>query len=202
MLPYPHTQKKRMYTLDYDMVTEKKEYLYEESNLNKSIDYWTMVEKSRNNGRSILEEIHKSKQQIMVRLGADPILTRPWNIGRLIGAFLNIGEGKESGDWIQDPNNHRVELWLPFGVTFVSSGNHSITTGILNNEGQLNVDNVYKMDFEVLNSIQCDGVHYFRKKDGSLIAPVNNLSLAAVFEIGKLIIRHWDNPVYFKGLKM
>ncbi|WP_375162986.1 DUF6710 family protein [Paenibacillus peoriae] len=35
--------------------------------------------------------------------------------------------------------------------------------------------------------IQCDGVNYFRVEDNSYLAPVTNISMAAVFEIGKLI---------------
>ncbi|WP_052520365.1 DUF6710 family protein [Aneurinibacillus migulanus] len=120
-----------------------------------------------------------------INLGFDPVLTRPWNEKRLVNAFSNIGRGKRGGEWTEE-ENHEAELGLLFGITFVSSGNHSITAGILNNEGQLKINSIYDMS-KIFPYIYCDGVNYFRKREDSLYAPVRNYSLVVVFEIGRLI---------------
>ena len=43
---------------------------------------------------------------------------------------------------------------------------------------------------EVYKHVACDGVAYKRKHDGSVIGPVPDLEMAAVFEIGRLMHKH------------
>ncbi|KGP77458.1 MULTISPECIES: DUF6710 family protein [Paenibacillus] len=198
ILPNPGSRSKRTH---YISVDEGEKYLYKTS-LSHSVSFHTMLERSRVSGQRISEIIQTSGKEVLINLGEDPVLTRPWHIDRLLRAFLCIGENKEYGDWTQD-DNHRLELWLPFGVTFVNSGNHSITTGILNNEGQikLDLDEIYRMENEVFHNISCDGVNYTRVVDNSHLAPVTNLALAAVFEIGKLINKNeYQRKIRFKGI--
>lgn len=135
-----------------------------------------------------------------IKLGYHPILPQPWRISRLTGALTTICSRNPKISWKQD-NNHEVELWLPFGVTFVWGGNHSIATGVLNNEGELKVDNIYDMS-SIFPYIYCDGVNYFRTEDDSLYAPVSNLALAAIFEIGRLIANEnaSGRPIKFNSL--
>lgn len=200
ILPRPESKNK-----SFLVSLDEEKYLYRNTLSNVSysnVSYLEMLEKSRVSGQCISDKIRATGKDIIITLGNDPVLTRPWNIVRLHDSMKNIGENKKSGDWTQDVN-HRVELWLPFGVTFVNSGNHSITTGILNNEGQLNLDldYLYNMKYEALHSIQCDGVNYFRVEDNSYLAPVTNISMAAVFEIGKLIRgAGYQQKIRFKGI--
>lgn len=129
-------------------------------------------------GKLVDESRVSTKESIL--LGNDPIIARPWNIWRLTRAMDNIQD-----KWIQD-NNHQVSLWLPYGVTFVSSGNHSITVGYLRNTGSVTTDDVYNVG-EIHDYIYTDGIYYFRKSDDSICAEVTNFNLAVVFAIGGLI---------------
>lgn len=133
-----------------------------------------------------------------IYLGYDSILTRPWNIDRLIGA---LSGGTVKGEWQQN-SNHKVMLFLPYGVSFVYSGNHSITKGIMKNEGKIQTTDIYNMG-KVHYYIYTDGVHYFRTDDNSLYAPVNNFNLSIVFEIGGLIEKQgFDKNPRFHGKTM
>ncbi|GEM_PF-2581754 len=168
---------------------EENEYLYVDA-LGEEIKYYEFIQESKVEGKSVT-----------IKLGQDPIITRPWNVDRLIGTYSNIGKGKLHGNWRKD-SNHITELWLPFGITFVSSGNHSITAGILNNEGSLEVTEIYDMS-NIFYHIYCDGVNFFRTKDNSLYAPVENYSLAIVYEIGRLInsYKSSEKNIKFKNVE-
>ncbi|WP_340392854.1 DUF6710 family protein [Paenibacillus sp. FSL E2-0190] len=174
LLPYNYKSDKV-----YNLISSKrreKDYLYINEH-DRYVSYDLLLIESKIEGKTA-----------SIKLGFDPILTRPWNEDKLVRAISNIGSGKPCGEWIED-SNHDADLWLPFGITFVNNGNHSITTGVLNNEGSLNVTSIYDIS-KIFPHIYCDGVNYFRSKDNSLYAPVRNFSLAAIFEIGRLIKRN------------
>lgn len=152
-------------------------YLYINEATEKKVSYRDFFNSTRLEGKTAT-----------IKLGYDPVLTRPWAIDRLVGAYANIGKGKLNGEWLQD-QNHSVELWLPFGISFVHNGNHSITTGILMNEGVLQVSDIYDLS-GIYPHLYCDGVNFFRTKDNSYYSPVRNFKLSVVFEIGRLIQKH------------
>lgn len=139
-------------------------------------------------------------QNVEIKLGYDPVITRPWSADRLIHLLPNIGEGRPFGSWTQD-NNHQAVLCLPLGITFVSSGNHSITTGILNNEGVINVDKIYDLS-DMYSHLYTDGVNYFRTSDDSLYAPVDNFNFAVLFEIGRIMEKkkYEIGSIHFKNI--
>lgn len=172
-----------------------------DENTNSRKGYLYKIEDDYISYDEFIEQCRIENKSITIKLGYDPVLTRPWNENRLTDALCNIGKGKPHGDWKQDYHNHHSELWLPFGITFVSSGNHSITAGILNNEGEIEVTSIYNMS-NVFSYIYCDGVNYFRKEDNSLLAPVSNFLLATIFEIGRLINKQLftQKPIKFKSL--
>lgn len=118
-----------------------------------------------------------------INLVNDLILPWPWKVSRLLGAIENIGKYNLWGEWRQD-NNHRIEVWLPIGVCFVRSGNHSIATGILQGKGV--ITKYSTMDLSPIYSlIYTDGICYYRKIDNSFIGKVKNIEFAAIFEIGR-----------------
>lgn len=153
------------------------------------------VSKERKEHDEKLNDYNSTPKNISIDiyLGYDPIMTYPWNTGRLIRAYKSYGS-HVSNPWIADRNHHAV-LIQPFGITIIRGGNHSITTGILLNEGKIHVEASYDMS-GLFPSIYTDGVHYFRTIDDSMYAPVNNFSMAAIFEIGKLIDRQKHKPPY------
>ncbi len=123
-----------------------------------------------------------------LNLASDLIFPWPWNAGRIINAFSNLRPGGEWGRWQQDLN-HSIELWLPIGIGWVHGGNHSITAGILNGEGEIQPEITYDIS-RVYKHVTCDGIKYYRKYDGKAIGVVPDFEMAAVFEIGRLIMKH------------
>nr|WP_152624096.1 DUF6710 family protein [Cupriavidus sp. IDO] len=76
--------------------------------------------------------------RIRLGLARDIVLLCAWNMQRYVGALACIGKEKfddRDTTWRQD-YNHGVTLWLPWGIGFVTGGNHSITAGILAGEGE------------------------------------------------------------------
>lgn len=128
-----------------------------------------------------------------LQLSRDIVLPCAWSYAGYINALATIGSTKQpenadrryQGCWRQD-QNHRVDLWLPWGIGFVNGGNHSITAGILAGEGEIKPDTVYDMSF-LLDELQCDGVHFIDTQTGTHLGAVLDWRTAAVFEIGRLM---------------
>jgi len=121
-------------------------------------------------------------------LGVDLVLPWPWSGGRIIKSLRNLRPGGAWGSWRQDIN-HCVELWLPLGIGWVHGGNHSITAGIVQGKGRIKPEITYDVS-QVYKHVICDGLHFKRSYDHSIIGPVTDLEIAAVFEIGRLISRN------------
>ncbi len=119
-------------------------------------------------------------------LGRDLLIPSGWSQLRLKYALLDIGTGRPDGPWIQDPN-HKVDLLLPINVGLVWGGHHSITAGILRAEGRIQIQQAYDMT-PVYQHLECDGAHYRRVHDGAAISPVRGVKLAAIYEIGRLLL--------------
>ena len=117
-------------------------------------------------------------------LASDMVLPWPWNLSRYIDSVSYIGINKGM-PWKQDTLNHYVDLWLPWRIGFVHSGNHSITAGILAGEGTIIPDHVYDMSY-LFTLIRTDGVHWF--VNGQKAEAVKSWRSAAVFEIGRLLV--------------
>ena len=97
-------------------------------------------------------------------------------------------EPKNWGSWRQDWN-HDIEYWLPLGIGWVKGGNHSITSGIIQGEGTIIIEEVYDIS-AVYQHVICDGDTFRRQHDGSKIASVKNVEFAGIFEIGRLMLQN------------
>jgi hypothetical protein len=130
-----------------------------------------------------------------IHLARDPVLPWPWKHSSYVSTLARIGAGKvdpadtwnwhHSGAWRQD-GNHRVALWLPWGIGFVQGGNHSIAAGILAGEGVLTPAYVYDMSY-LFSEIYADAVSYREMGTDRKLGPVISERLAALFEIGRLM---------------
>ena len=120
-----------------------------------------------------------------MRLGVDVVLPWPWERGRLINSMCNLRPGGKWGKWRQD-YNHCVELWLPLGIGWVIGGNHSLTAGIVHATGTVKPEITYDIS-RVYRHVVCDGIEYRRVFDNTIISPVSDLEIAAIFEIGRLM---------------
>jgi len=124
-----------------------------------------------------------------ISLASSAVLAGPWSRGRLVNALCAIGEGRRGGAWREDPFNHRAILWQPFGVVTVVGGNHSIAAGIALGAGPLHTE-VTRDVSELYRHVYCDGRRFYRRADARSLGVVRNVHWAAIFEIGRLMLRH------------
>lgn len=136
-----------------------------------------------------LKRTRRRRNGIEIRLDRDVVLPWPWHPGRLVRTLTSIGPGRPWGEWKVDKQNHGLLLWLPWGISFVAGGNHSITAGVISGSASLAPTEVYDMS-GIFRLVQCDGIHY-KSADGLIrIAEVTDPRVAAIFEIGRLMHRH------------
>ncbi|WP_339289767.1 DUF6710 family protein [Paenibacillus sp. FSL E2-0201] len=140
-----------------------------------------------NDGKRAYQLMKEEKSTKEIQLHKDLILPWPWKRERLINAISYIGDKRVRGGWKQDFDNHYTDLWLPIGVTWVNGGNHSIASGIIQGGGTIKPENTFNIS-ELYKHIFTDGKYYFRKIDNTVIAPVEDVEFAAIFEIGRLMI--------------
>lgn len=131
---------------------------------------------------SLLVEVNLTKD---IQLGRDVVLPWPWKRERLINCIAQIGEERKNGPWKQD-YNHWVELWLPLGVAWVNSGNHSISTGVIQGQGHIKSSKAKDIN-KLYDYIYIDGEYYYSFKNDEVISEVKNIDFAAIFEIGRLM---------------
>ena len=134
-----------------------------------------------------LEFYQRHKPVVRVDLSKDIVLPTPWKRRGYENTLANIGSGKVMGDWRQD-SNHCVAVWWPWRIAFVNGGNHSITAGILSGEGVLTATDVYDLT-PIFDRVNCDGRVYREFGTGRILGLVNDTRRAAVFEIGRLMVK-------------
>jgi hypothetical protein len=128
-------------------------------------------------------------REFLVNLSKDAVLPCPWHRGRYSDAISQIGAGKKCGNWMVDTENHKIVLWLPWGIAFVNGGNHSIAAGVLGAEGQLRPTETYDMS-RLLDLVHCDGKNFLDVENGQVLDKVQDHKIAALFEVGRLMTEH------------
>lgn len=123
----------------------------------------------------------------LIWLKHDLILPWPWKAHRIIKNLCSIGPHRVEGTW-QERYNHRVEMWLPWEIVWVHSGNHSIVVGITQGEGTIQNYNAFDLS-QVFDFAYSDGLNFYRIEKNSILAPVTNVEFAAIFEIGRIFLR-------------
>lgn len=137
-------------------------------------------------GASLSDLMRVEEKPRTLSLARDLILPWPWSRERIRLSLSYIGGKKDWGPWKQDFNRD-IRYWLPLGIGWVKGGNHSITSGIVQGEGTITVDEVYDIS-AVYEHVTCDGDTFSRRHDGSTIAQVENVEFAGIFEIGRLML--------------
>lgn len=135
---------------------------------------------------SLLENSH-----FIVRLDYHLVFSWPWSLSRYIQNISSVGKKKsveENNSWTQD-YNHKVSVWLPWGLCFVDGGNHSIMTGIASSEGRIQPNSVWDYSC-LLDSLYTDGLFWYDSATKQQIGKVNDYRFAAVFEIGRLMRKY------------
>jgi hypothetical protein len=144
-------------------------------------------EKITKNGLELRELLKEVDSVRKIYLKHDLVFPWPWKRSRLINCLIQIGEGRELGVWEEDVRNHFVELWLPIGIVWVSGGNHSISTGIIQGEGVIKPEITHDIS-PLYEHIYSDGINYYTKFDNKPICQVKDVEFAAIFEIGRLMV--------------
>lgn len=158
----------------------------EQNDINADIVFFYSGETLTKDGLKMYDLIKRVEINKTINLSTDLIFPWPWNEERLANAIVKIGTGKMCGEFKQDFGNHNLMLWLPIGLTWVLGGNHSISSGILQGEGELIPRYVYDMS-AIYDHVICDGLYYRRKHDHSIIGKVKMPQFAAIFEIGRIM---------------
>lgn len=149
-----------------------------------------------------ISKINLPNQDYLVKLNKHIVLPWPWDLNRYIDCLSFIGSekygpyaGKDiehfdlgKAPWVQD-YNHQICVWLPWGIGFVYSGNHSIMTGISAGEGEIIPEEVHDYSY-LLKLIYTDGIWWYDKKSKNKLSRVKDYRFAAVFEIGRLMNRY------------
>lgn len=123
-----------------------------------------------------------------IMLAAGPILPEPMNRSDYAKKFQAIGPGGARSPWKQDIN-HKVSVWLPWGIAFVRSGNHSIAFGVLAGQGDVTPYYVQDMTW-LLEEVYCDGQRYIERATGRTLGDAKDQRRAALFEVGRLMHKY------------
>ena len=137
---------------------------------------------------SMFEErdcLRRDSDSYRVKFSRDVVLTTPWRRDRFAEALALIGTDKKLGTWKRD-YNHQIALILPWHFGIVTSGNHSITAGILNGQGEVTPTEVHDLT-PLLSRVYCDGQHFIDASTQTKLAVVSNHRLAALYEIGRIM---------------
>lgn len=118
------------------------------------------------------------------------IFAFPWHQNRLSDAFENIGE-KVDNKWKHDPFNHKTTLLYPLNIGYVTNGHHSSAMNIINNEAPMRITQILDLT-PIYDEIYTDGNCFRRNSDHKFVDEVTSVEFAAIFEIGRLILK---NPV-------
>lgn len=118
----------------------------------------------------------------IVSLAKDIVLPCPWSENRYMNA-LSIGS-HAGNPWVGD-DNHKIEIWLPWKIGLVRSGNHSLMSGVLWGEGELKAYKVTDLS-SMFDRIHTDGLNWYANDEA--IEMVKDYRIAAVYEIGRLLI--------------
>jgi len=140
-------------------------------------------------GESLLDLRVPIEEPCTLSLARDVILPSPWHRDRLVERMTLIGRDRVAGPWTYDALNHWVEVWEPLGIGWVYGGHHSIAVGVLRGEGQL-VSRYRYTIAPVYAHVVCDGRVYRRCFDQEAIAPVGDMAMAAIFELGRLLLHY------------
>lgn len=124
-----------------------------------------------------------------VALRSAVVLPWPWSRERFVDALCSIGPGRARGRWREDRRNHALLCWLPLGLRWVVGGNHSLTAGIAQGRGTVRVEEAYDLA-PVYEHVVCNGTSFVRCHDQQVLGPIRSVHGAALFEIGRRMLRH------------
>ena len=183
--------------------------------------FWNDAEKyvwteMRNENTKV--EAYGNSKNFKLDLKRDIVIPNMWKKKKFLDALTSYGAGENKVSWRQD-NNHKVETWLPWGISVVDAGNHSIAAGIISGDGCLVPDRIYDLS-GIFDLVKCDGKVYTyigteKVRDSAsvhihimpndILSPVDDIITACIFEIGRMMVKSgvhaWQNVDFVKASK-
>jgi hypothetical protein len=138
-------------------------------------------------GATMSDLLHFEKGSITLDIAHSAVIPQPWEHWRLARALQNLGPDGIDGVWRQMSNTHAV-AWMPWPLVWIDNGNHTAMATIVTHNGTLEVSEWLDAK-ELLLSVYCDGINWLRVDDDQIIAPVQSLPMAGIFEIGRRLVR-------------
>lgn len=152
---------------------------------------WSVDLPIRDDGATIKSMLRKRRNISFIELSHSAVLPQPWKQWRLARSLQKLGKGAEWGEWKQSSNIHAV-AWTPWPIVWVDNGNHSTMAAILTHGGQLKASETFDAK-ELLLSVYTDGINWLRVDNNQAIATVESIAMAAIFEIGRRLIKALKN---------
>lgn len=139
------------------------------------------------NDKSFYEISLKNSSEKYIDFSKDTVISSPWKGYSLTSCFNNIGENRPYGTWKEFPLNHNIDFYYPINIGIATNGFHSITVGIIQNQGIAKAKNYFDIT-PFYDLIYTDGVHYYKKDDNSILEDVYCVEFAAIYEIGRMLL--------------
>lgn len=147
---------------------------------------WDIDLPIRDDGATINSLLRKRRSMSAVNLSYASVIPQPWERWRMARSFQNLGKGADWGPW-QQTNNVYAVAWTPWPIFWVRNGHHSTMAAIVTHGGLLKPTETYDAS-DLLKSVYTDGVNWIRVDNNAVIAPVESMAMAAIFEIGRWMI--------------
>lgn len=148
---------------------------------------WDIELPIRSDGATIKSILRKRRNISYLNLAHSAVIPQVWKQWRLARSLQKLGKNAEWGEWKQSNNIHAV-AWTPWPIVWVDNGNHSTMAAIITHGGLLKASETFDAK-ELLLSVYTDGTYWLMVDNNKVIASVESLAMAAIFEIGRRLIK-------------
>ncbi|MDD2269194.1 MAG: hypothetical protein PHY15_06540 [Eubacteriales bacterium] len=115
-------------------------------------------------------------------LSKNKVVSYPWHIDRYFNAFLIIAQE----DFRYDELNHMISYYPQLNLYVAYNGLHSISAGVLSQNGTLPCNEVYDLTKMFENIHTEDGLQWVHT-DGFVVGEIPDFRFALIFEISRLL---------------
>jgi len=129
----------------------------------------------------------KISGQALIELAYHPVICNVWDGHKLLNTFNDYATINKP--WEFSKGSHIAELYLPFGLTVVNTGNHSVSAGVLKREGTLQITDGKIYDLSPMyDKYRFDGINYLDNTD-KIAFKANSFEFGVIYETGRIIRR-------------